>query len=162
MEDVGFLTQDTLIPRANQIAKKGSQITRRSITKLNKKKLLSIALPNATALCLSSFKRSWAEATKIRKNSNIDSSIKKEASFSTNVESFDYIERAMESIAMAFITLEAFVNENIPDDYKYYCNRKSEIILEVMDKQAIERWLSLDEKPSSVLPDARNLDSPKG
>jgi len=162
MEDVGFLAEDTLISGTNQIAEKGSQVTRRSIAKLNKKKLLSIALPNATALCLSSSKRNWAEAIKIRKNSNIDGSIKQEVSFSTDVESFDYIERVMESIIMAFTALEAFVNENIPDDYKYHCNRKSEIILEILDKKAIERWLSLDEKLSCVLPQARSLASPKG
>jgi hypothetical protein len=162
MEDVGFLAQDTLLSGTNQIAEKGSQVTRRSITKLNKKKLLSIALPNATALCLSSSRRSWTKARKIRKNSNIDGSIKSEVSFSSIEESFDHIESVMESIVMAFTALEAFVNENIPDDYKYHCNRKSEIILEIMDKQAIERWLSLDEKLSNVLPDARKLNSPKG
>jgi hypothetical protein len=66
MEDVGFLAEDTLISGTNQIAEKGSQVTRRSIAKLSKKKLLSIALPNATALCLSSSKRNWAEAKKYR------------------------------------------------------------------------------------------------
>ena len=102
------------------------------------------------------------EAQKIRKESNIDSSIKEQVAFNTISESFDYIERVMESIVMAFTALEAFVNENIPDDYQYHTHKKSEVILEVMDKNAIERWLSLDEKLSLVLPGAKSIDSPKG
>jgi len=162
MHDVVFVQEDTFIAAVNQVAKKGSQVTRQSIAKLNKNKNLSIVLPNATALCLSSSKRSWNSSQKIRKKSNIDSSKKKEVSFLTTTDSFDYIEMVMESIVMAFTALEAFVNENIPDDYEYHCNRKSELILEVMDKKAIERWLSLDEKLSIVLPEARDVESPKG
>ncbi|WP_188150708.1 hypothetical protein [Teredinibacter waterburyi] len=162
MEDFGFLAEDTRIPGTNQVAPRGSQVTRRSIAKLNKNKHVSIVLPNATALCLSSAKRSWDSAQKIRKRSGIDSSIKKEVSFESTSESFDYIEAVMESIVMSFTALEDFVNENIPDDYLYHCNRKSEIILETLDKQEIERWLSLDEKLSIVLPQSRNMETPKG
>lgn len=162
MQDVGYVAKDTFLPAVNQIAKKGSQITFRSIAKLNKRKLVSIVLPNATALCINSSKRSWVEAEKIRKSSKIDSSLKKEVVFSSTADSFDYLERVMESVIMAFTALEAFANENIPDDYEYHCNKKSEIILEIMDKKAIERWLSLDEKLSIVLPLARGIESPKG
>lgn len=162
MHDVSYLREDWKSPSTGQVATKGSQLTFHSITQLNKNKQLSIVLPNATALCLSSSKRAWSEAQEIRKASNIDGSIKDQVSFSTTAQSFDYIERVMESIVMAFTSLEAFVNENIPDDYEYHTNRRSEIILEVMDKKAIERWLSLDEKLSKVLPEAKGIDSPKG
>jgi hypothetical protein len=162
MQDVGFISEDTFVSSINQVVQKGSQITRRSMAKLNKNKFVSIVLPNATALCLSSSKRSWNDAQRIRKISNIDGSIKQEVEFSTTADSFDYIERVMESIIMAFTALEAFVNENIPDDYEYHSNKKNTIILEIMDKQAIERWLSLDEKLSVVLPASRNVESPKG
>jgi hypothetical protein len=162
MQDVHFLGEDWTSPWTGQVAPKGSQITLRSITQLTKKKQLCIALPNATALCLSSSLRAWEEAQEIRKIANIDRSIKEQVTFNTTSESFDYIERVMESIVMAFTALEAFVNENIPDDYEYHKHRKSEIILEVMDKKAIERWLSLDEKLSVVLPEAMSVDSPKG
>ena len=162
MQDVLFLGEDWKSPWTGQVASKGSQLTLHSITQLTKKKQLSVALPNATALCLSSSMRAWKEAQEIRKNSNIDSSIKEQVTFNSKAESFDYIERVMESIVMAFTALEAFVNENIPDDYEYHTHRKSEVILEVMDKKAIERWLSLDEKLSEVLPEAKSVDSPKG
>ncbi|WP_036242894.1 hypothetical protein [Methylobacter luteus] len=162
MQDVHFSGKDWTSPWTGQVVPKGSQITFRSITQLTKEKQLCIALPNATALCLSSSMRAWKEAQEIRKKANIDSSIKEQVTFNTTSESFDYIERVMESIVMAFTALEAFVNENIPDDYEYHIHRKSEIILEVMDKKAIERWLSLDEKLSVVLPEAISVDSPKG
>lgn len=162
MQDVLFLGEDWKSPWTGHVAPKGSQLTLHSITQLTKKKQLSIALPNATALCLSSSMRAWKEAQVIRKKSNIDRSIKEQVTFNTRSESFDYVERVMESIVMAFTALEAFVNENIPDDYEYQTHRKSEIILEVMDKKAIERWLSLDEKLSNVLPEAKSVDSPKG
>lgn len=162
MQDVGYVAKDTFLPAVNQIAEKGSQITFRSIAKLNKRKLVSIVLPNATALCINSSKRSWEEAVKIRKSSKIDSSLKNEVVFRSTSDSFDYIERVMESIIMAFTALEAFVNENIPDGYEYHCHKKSEIILEIMDKKAIERWLSLDEKLSVILPLAKSIESPKG
>jgi hypothetical protein len=162
MQDVHFLGEDWKSPWTGQVSLKGTQITLQSITQLTRKKQLCVALPNATALCLSSSMRAWNEAKKIRKESNIDGSIKEQVEFDSRAESFNYIERVMESIVMAFTALEAFVNENIPDDYEYHAHRKSEVILKVMDKKAIERWLSLDEKLSEVLPDAKSVDSPKG
>ncbi|MDX5584719.1 MAG: hypothetical protein QNK20_07280 [Aureibaculum sp.] len=161
MHLITHLSEDWNSPWTNQLAPKGSQLTVVSIIKLNKKKQLSIALPNATALCISSSRRAWKKAKKIRDGSKIDKSIKKEVNFNSNTEAFDYIERVMESVVMAFTALEAFVNENIPDTYKYHTKRKSEIILEVMDKNDIERWLSLDEKLSCVLPDAHDISAPK-
>lgn len=162
MQDFSFLNEDWNNPWTGELVKKGTQLTRVSVTKLTKEKHLSISLPNATALFLNSSKRSWDSAKLIRKNSNIDSSVKKKVHFKTVTESFDYVERIMESIVMAFTALEVFVNENIPEDYKYHTHKKSEIILETMDKKAIERWLSLDEKLAKVLPEAKKIESPKG
>ncbi len=162
MHDIFHLAEDFQSPGSVQVAPKGSQLTLQSVTQLNKRKHLSIALPNATALFLNSSERAWKEAQKIRKKSKIDTSIKKQVTFPSNLEAFDYLERVMESIVMAFTALEAFVNEHIPDDYEYHTNRKSKIIIEVMDKQAIERWLSLDEKLATVLPEAISVESPKG
>lgn len=162
MHDVNYLGEDWESPWSGKVASKGSQITFQSIAQLNKKKVVSIALPNAAALCLSSSRRAWLEAQKIRKDSNIDSSIKKEVTFNTRSDSFDYIERVMESVIMAFTALEAFVNENIPDDFEYHVHKKSETILEVMYKKDIERRLSLDEKLSQVLPLSLDVVSPKG
>jgi hypothetical protein len=160
MQDVVLTTEDTILPWSGQLIPKGSQLTLASVTKLNKKKHLSIDLPNATALCLSISLRSWNEASTIRKDSKIDVSIKKEVDFDSMTHAFDYIERVFESVILAFTSLEAFVNENIPDDFKYEETRKEEVNL--LDKSEIERRLSLDEKLSSVLPMAFGINSPKG
>ena len=86
MQDVHFLGEDWKSPWTGQVAPKGSQLTLHSITQLTKNKQLSIALPNATALCLSSSMRAWKEAQEIRKKSNLDSSIKKQVTFITRAE----------------------------------------------------------------------------
>lgn len=158
MQDV-MQTTDELIWNG-QIIPKGRQVTFLSVTKLTKKKHLSIALPNATALCLNISKRSWEEARCIRKTSKIDSSIKKEVGFDSMSQAFDYIERVFESVILAFTALEAFVNEKIPDDFKFEEIRKGKA--NFLDKTEIERRLSLDEKLSKVLPQAMGIGSPKG
>jgi hypothetical protein len=158
MQDI-MQTTDELI-WDDQIIPKGRQITLLSVTKLTKKKHLSIALPNATALCLSISKRSWEEARCIRKVSKIDNSIKKEVEFDSMSQAFDYIERVFESVILAFTALEAFVNEKIPDDFKFEEVRKGKT--NILDKAEIERRVTLDKKISEVLPQAMNIDSPKG
>lgn len=162
MQDIMFLKEDFHNPWTGETIPQGRQITLQSVTQLTKKKQLSIVLPNATALFINSSKRAWIDAKKIRKYSNIDESIKDEVRFNTTAESFDYVERVMESIVMAFTALESFVNENIPNDFEYHANRKSEIILEVLDKSKIERLISLDEKLGCVLPEALGVETPKG
>ena len=160
---MGYLSEDWKSPLTGyMVFPKGSQVTLYSIIQLNKKKHLSIALPNATAICINSSRRAWEESQKIRKCSKIDSSIKREITFNTTSDSFDYIEKVMESVVMGFTALEAFANENIPENYEHHAHKNSEIILEITDNKTIERWLSLDEKLSNVLPSALGVESPKG
>lgn len=162
MQNFTHLAKDWISPWTGQFVPKGSQITISSIIKLTSKKHLTIAIPNATALCLNASMRSWLEATEIRRYSGIDKTLKTEVTFPNHALSYDYIERVMESVVMAFMALEAFANEAIPDDFKYHTNKKSTVILEVMGKNEIERYLSLDEKLSKVLPQALSIKSPKG
>ena len=133
-----------------------------SSIRLGSKKLLTIAVPNAPALFLNISARSWSEAEEIRKRNGIDNPTEINVEFSGNSEAFDYLERVIESVTMAFSGLEAFVNEMIPEDYHYETFWRSEIILERMDKTQIERYLPLTEKFESVLPKALNTNSPKG
>jgi len=146
----------------SETAKEGSQITLVSVVPLSKNKVVTIALPNATALFLNMSARAWKEAKLLRENSGIDRSRKSQQTFRTYGDAFDYLERVMEAVVTAFSGLEAFVNESIPDDFRYETHRKSKIVLEVMNKTDIERYLSLDEKLASVLPKAVNTKSPKG
>lgn len=156
------LAEDWVSPWTGKTTKKGSQLDVVSVIQLNPKRKVTIAVPNATALFLNVSARSWKEAKAIRKRNGIDSTIKRDSKFSSYSETFDYLERVIESVIMAFSGLEAFVNEMIPDDYRYETHRRSEIILETMDKAQIERYLSLTEKLDSVLPDALKTKSPKG
>ena len=162
MQLTARVAKDWTSPWTGQTAPKGSQLTLSSIIVFSKKKRLTIAVPNATALCLSASARSWREAVAIRRTAKIDSSLKSEVTFQSHTESFDYIERVIESVILAYTGLEAFANEVIPDKYEYHAHRRSEIILEVMTKPGIERWMSLDEKLASILPDVLKVKSPKG
>ncbi len=158
----GRVAEDTYIPSVEQTVKKGAQIKVVSIIRLGSRKTLTIAVPNATALFLNISARSWNEAGEIRERNGIDNPTELDVEFSGDGEAFDYIERVIESVIMAFSGLEAFVNEMIPDDYRYYTHRTSKTILEPINKEAIERSLSLNEKLKSVLPDALKIKSPKG
>ncbi len=156
------LAEDWVSPWTGKTHKKGAQLDVVSVIQLNPKKKITIAVPNATTLFLKASARSWKEATGIRKRNSIDSPIKGDSKFSSYSEAFDYFECVIESVITAFSGLEAFVNEMIPDDYRYETHRQSETILEIMDKEQIERYLSISEKLDSVLPHALKTKSPKG
>jgi len=162
MHDIQHVGEDFRNQWTGEAVPKGTQVTFVSTVQIKKKKHLTIALPNATALCLNISRRSWAQAKDLRKNAKIDSSLKSEVGFKCHSDAFDYIERVMESVVMAFTALEAFANEVVPEEYEYHSLRKSEVILETMNKTQIERWISLDEKLTSILPEILKVKSPKG
>lgn len=156
------LTEDWANPWTGQLVPKGSRITVSSIIQLTKKKQLTIPLPNATALLLNSSANAFAVACAIRNLSKIDNSIRSQVSFHTDKEAFDYLERMIEAVVLAFTALEAFVNESIPEDFVYVRHSRSSIVLEATSKSSIERYVSIDEKLTSVLPEVLNCSSPKG
>tara|TARA_R110001583_G_scaffold126632_1_gene278272 strand:+ start:313 stop:1047 length:735 start_codon:yes stop_codon:yes gene_type:complete len=161
MEGFSHLFEDWNNPWSGQLVPKGTQLTIISVANLTKKKTISVNLPNATALLLNASERSWQEAKKIRIASKIDSSIKTTVAFESTKLSFDYLERVIESILLAFTALEAFINEHIPDDY-IYVKKKGDGSFNNMDKAQIERFLSIDEKLSIVLPTLMDIPTPKG
>lgn len=63
----------------------------------------------------------------------------------------DYIEHIQTSIVFAYTALETFANLSIPDEYTYKVDNKSKGIVEIYDKEAIERWLSLKIKLQYIL-----------
>lgn len=156
------LAEDWMSPWSGQISPKGTRITVSSVISLTKKKQLTIPLPNASALLLNSAAAAFVAARKIRDQSGIDKTLHSEVNFSSDEDAFDYIERMIESILMAFTALEAFANEAIPADYFYACHHRSEVVLEASSKQTIERHTSLDEKLTNVLPEVLKCSSPKG
>lgn len=156
------MAEDWVSPWTGQLVPKGSRITVSSVVQLTKKKHLTIPLPNATALLLNSSANAFAAARLIRNSSNIDNPARSEVAFNSDKEAFDYIERMIEAVVLAFTALEAFVNESIPEDFVYARYAQSEIILEATNKTNIERYLSIDEKLTSVLPEVLKCSSPKG
>ena len=156
------LAEDWRNPWTGQLVPKGARVTQSSIIQLTKKKCLTIPLPNATALLLNASTKAFAEARTIRSESGIDKSIQAGVSFANDETAFDYIERMMEAIVLAFTALEAFVNEAIPQDFIYPRFVQSAVILEPTKKDEIERYVPIDEKLSSVLPEILKCPSPKG
>ena len=72
----------------------------------------------------------------------------------------DYIELVETSIVFAYTSIEAFANISIPNIYKYIYKNKSKGIEETYDKDAIERWITLKDKISVILPDIYRVKKP--
>jgi hypothetical protein len=156
------LAENWISPWNGQVTPKGARVTVVSVAQLSKKKQLTIPLPNATALLLNSSATAYASAQEIRESNDIDNPRKNQVSFVSDKDAFDYLERMIEAILLAFTALEAFVNETIPEDFEYAHNARSKIILEVKDKPNIERHVSIDEKLKAVLPEVLKCTSPTG
>lgn len=69
-----------------------------------------------------------------------------------SIEVCDYIEQIQTSIVFSYTALEAFANLSIPENYFYFQNVKSKGIDERYDKAAIEKWINLNTKLKSILP----------
>jgi hypothetical protein len=118
--------------------------------------------PSATALFLSQSHKSFTEAMRLHPFRG-DWPPNKLQDRTTRV--CDYFELICASIIFAYTALEAFVNEELPEDYVYRREEQTDSnIYEVrlFDKGQIERQLSLSEKLAIVLPEALGASSPKG
>lgn len=156
------LSSDWANPWTGETVPEGTRITVSSVMQLTKKKRLTIPLPNATALLLNSSAVAFTAARSIRESSGIDKSLKTDVSFQSDKEAFDYVERMIEAVVLAFTALEAFVNETIPEEFIYARHARSEVVLEAANKSNIERHIPIDEKLTSVLPEVLKCASPKG
>lgn len=161
LDTTARLSEDWKNPWSGQLVPKGSRLTVSSVLQLTKKKRLTIPLPNATALLLNSAAGSFAAARAIRESSAIDKSLHPYVSLRSDKEAFDYIERMIEAIVLAFTAIEAFVNETIPVDFVYARHRGSDAGLDAC-KTTIERHVPIDEKLTAVLPEVLGCTSPKG
>ena len=64
----------------------------------------------------------------------------------------DYVEAIQVALVFAYTALEAFANLSIPDDYEYRSKPNNKGVVELSDKKAIERWLTLKDKLAIILP----------
>lgn len=129
--------------------------------KVNAKHTLEYFIPNNIALLLSISDKALKRALDIYKNDinpdkpkNDISKITKEnkANFLKDKSKIncDYIEEIETAIVFSYTAVEAFANISIPENYTFQSQEKEGILYQ---KKAIERWTSLVEKVSKILPD---------
>ena len=58
--------------------------------------------------------------------------------------------------------MQAFANEEIPEDFMHEAQRRPSGILVAYQKKSVERYISLDEKLSTILPKVKGKLTPKG
>lgn len=162
LQTTTHLAEDWVSPWTGIRATKGARITVVSVIQLTKKKCITVPIPNATASMLNGAAIAYESARRLRADSDIDKTLKKDVSFCSETDALNYIERMIESIVLSFSAIEAFANESIPADFVYARHKSSEILVEAANKETIERFLSLDEKLTSVLPEILGCKSPKG
>lgn len=75
---------------------------------------------------------------------------------------YDYIESVQTCIVFGYTALEAFTNLSIPDDYEYKSSPNNKGVIEIYNKEAIERWTTLKVKISDVLVDIYKTKDIKG
>lgn len=162
LQTTTHLAEDWTSPWSGITSPKGTRITVVSVIQLTKKKSLTVPIPNATALMLNASARAFESARALRVSSEIDKSLKREVSFTSETDALNYIERMIESIMLAYSAIEAFANETIPGDFVYTRHKNSDLLLEASNKESIERHVPTDEKLTTVLPEVLGCKSPKG
>lgn len=143
-----------------KIYPKGTVIKQAANIKLQNKRTLVLHVPNATALFLSSSHRAFTEASTILKHHKINAGLTPTVMFGSDEDAFAWLENMMMSVVSAYTAVEAFVNQSIPDDFKFKKDKAG--VVEVFSKIDIERRFPLKEKLSSVLPSALSLTNPVG
>jgi len=131
-------------------------------------KILSFGIPNISALFLDMSHKLWVESQEELLNDEtfiewkgkyIGNNIihpKSEAIL------FELMQKRMASIVFAHTALEAFANEVIPENAVVTNERDDKKCTETYNKSQIERYINLDEKIGTILPQLYGVESPKG
>ena len=117
---------------------------------------IAFSIPNATALFLNLSKRHYDDAVAVSQDFPASPSAKP----LDDKAAFAYVENILASVVFSYTALEAFANEEIPDDYIHTVERSK--CKEVYDKVQIERNLTLQVKLGDILPVVCGVPSPKG
>jgi hypothetical protein len=149
------LAQDWLSPEG-VVHEKGTPVTVATFVKHDEQRIL-IGDPSAPALFLSQSHKAFLQALQIHPFLNKPTADRKVSSTAT----YDYLELMMASVVFAYTAVEAFTNEEIPEDFVYEDQTDSGLLIP-RQKEWIERHLSLDEKLAVVLPKAKGKPTPKG
>ena len=131
--------------------------------RIARKRTLTLPIPNATALCLDRSNAAFSQSAILRENAHIDTSIKPDVTFPLGADAMEYFALRLESVVLAVIAIEAFVNESVPDGFTYVSQQGRTSTTVTRAKTDIERFVSLDEKLATVLPAAlAPCPTPKG
>jgi hypothetical protein len=152
------LAEDWVSPYSGVLHRKGTPVTASTFVKHGKRRL-RIGDPSAPALFLSQSQKAYEQALQIHPFvledwppvSGVDPS----------VVAYDCLELIMASVIFAYTALEAFANEEIPEDFAYEQQTESGLYV-VRDKEWVERNLTLDDKLATILPKVTGKPSPKG
>lgn len=153
---VTTLAKEWKSPWTGKIHQKGTPVSKTTFIKHGEKEL-SIGDPSAPALYLNLAHKAYNRSVENHPIIKLESS----SEIVTSEFTYDYFEDIMSSIVFSFTALEAFANEEIPEDYLYEHERKSGLF-EIKDKDYVERHVSLNEKLGSIIPKIKKINSPKG
>lgn len=155
INNVTWLTEPFVVPGTNKIVPENSAVIQAGVFQFGKEHA-GISIPSATALFLNLSYRAHSDA-----HVSFEKCLKLRDAFGhmPDGEVFAFYEHIMASVVFACTALEAFVNEQVPDNHVYHPKKRPE---QSFDKVQIERFLSLGEKLGDVLPLILQVRSPKG
>lgn len=150
------LEKDWLSPFTGIIHKKGAPVIRSTIVK-HEELEITIGDPSAPVLFLNQSHTTFMKA--MENHPFIGEWPPKTGN--PSAVTYDYFEFIMASIVFSHTALEAFANEEIPEDFVYEMQTENGILIP-QSKDWIERNISLDEKFATILPKITGKPSPKG
>lgn len=72
---------------------------------------------------------------------------------------YTYLEHIQSCVISVYTAIEALANVAIPNKHEYKV-KNSKGVMEIWDKEAIERWFKTSDKYTKILPDILKIDSP--
>jgi hypothetical protein len=141
---------------------KGSKIATASTTVKIEGKEHLFAVPSHAALCLNLSQKAFEKIKEIELSHAF-----KDTSYGYVSEEklsllYELFEQVISNTVFACTAIEAFCNQVIPDDYVYTKKRQDKKCTETYNKDQIERFINLDEKLSTVLPEVTQCNFRKG
>ncbi len=151
------LEEDCLSPYTGVLHKKGSPIIVSTFFRHGDRRI-TVGDPSAPALFLSQSHKAYERALEIHPflGKRLPASGE-----DPSIRVYDYLESIMASIVFAYMAIEAFANEELPENFTYEIQRASGLSV-AYRKESIERHINLDEKLAKALPEAVEKPTPKG
>ena len=156
INNLTWTTAPITIPGTSTVIQSGAAVTEAALIQYANERI-GVTIPNATALFLGLSQKYHLEA-EYWVNKCVGK--KDKANHLPETESSTFYERITASVVFAYTSLEAFVNEQVPDDYVYESVEKN--CTRSFVKDQIERSLNLDTKLGDVLPQVLKVATPKG